>query len=156
MTRVPLQAGLTLVELLVALAITAILVVPLAGMFQGASSGSITAQAALDLNADARLVLDRIVQRTAALPAYTANASVVNPAGWLLPLTYTINGTNLVETDSTAKPVRTSVIAANVSAFALTTQDVGDGQYVLKITLTLAAQGNSVTASRSVRVGASI
>jgi hypothetical protein len=56
---------------------------------------------------------------------------------------------NLVETNG----ARTSIIAANVTAFRLSAPEVGDGQPTLKIELTLQAQGNSVSASRSVRAG---
>jgi len=149
--RARAQRGLTLIELLLGLAIAAVLAMPLAAMFQGASSSAVTTRAALDLNADARFALDRIVQ-TAAVPARISSGTPVTDSGaaaWLAPFGYAVVKGNLVETNG----ARTSIIAANVTAFRLSAPEVGDGQPILKIELTLQAQGNSVSASRSVRAG---
>lgn len=137
--------GWTLVELLLALAIGAALMAPLASLFQASSNGSIAAQAAIDLNANARFALERIATRAAAaaLPA-------MGPAGVdanVLQTAYTVAGGNLVEADTRA------VIASNVTAFKLSIPDNGAGQPLLKIDLTLAAGGGSVSASRTVRIG---
>jgi len=148
------QAGLTLVELLFALAIAAILMVPLAATFQTAAGSGIAARAALDLNVDARFALDRIARRAAVAPSVSSGAEVSDPGPWLAPLSYKRVGASLVETDATSTPARTSVIATNVSAFRLSVPDIGDGQAMMKIELTLATQGGSVSASRTVRVGA--
>lgn len=148
------QAGLTLVELLFALAIAAVLMVPLAATFQTAAGSGIAVRAALDLNADARFALDRIARRAAVAPSVSSGAEVSDPGPWLAPLSYKRVGTSLVETDAMSTPARTSVIATNVSAFRLSVPDIGDGQAMMKIELTLAAQGRSVSASRTVRVGA--
>jgi len=148
------QEGLTLVELLLGLAIAAVLMIPLAGLFQSASGAGIATRAALDLNGDARFALDRIAQRALAAPSVSSGAPVADPNTWLAPLNYKLVGTDLVETDATPKTGRASVIAANVSAFRLSAPDVGDGQAMLKIELTLSAQGASLSASRTVRVGA--
>ena len=154
MRRAHEQRGLTLVELLLGLAIAAVLMIPLAGLFQSASGAAVATRAALDLNNDARFALDRIAQRALAAPSVSSGAPVADPNTWLAPLSYKLVGTDLVETDATPKSARSSVIAANVTAFRLSTPDVGDGQALLKIELTLGAQGGSVSASRTVRVGA--
>lgn len=154
MIRPRAQEGLTLVELLLGLAIAAVLMIPLAGLFQSASGAGIATRAALDLNGDARFALDRIAQRALAAPSVSNGAPVADPNTWLAPLNYKLVGTDLVETDATPKTGRASVIAANVSAFRLSAPDVGDGQAMLKIELTLSAQGASLSASRTVRVGA--
>lgn len=146
MTRPPRKPqGWTLVELLLALAIGAALMAPLAALFQVSGNSSIAAQAAIDLNADARFALERIATRAAAaaLPA-------TGPAGIdanVLQTAYTVAGGNLVESDTRA------VIAANVAAFKLSMPDNGAGQPLLKIDLTLAAGNSSVNASRTVRIG---
>lgn len=158
MKRRPMQShrqqGLTLVELLLALAITAMLMAPLAAIFQGASGSAVTARAGLDLNADARFVLDRIARGAAALGPVSSGATVTDVSPWLAPLSYRVVGTDLVETDTSAKPPRTSIVASNVDSFQLSVPEVGDGQVLLQIDLTLKAEGNSVSASRLVRVGA--
>lgn len=149
------QQGLSLVELLLGLAIGAVLMVPLAAMFQSASGSAVTTRAALDLNADARLVLDRIAQRAAALGSVSSGATVTDTSPWLAPLGYKVVGTDLVETDATPPgAARTRIVASNVGSFQLSAPEVGDGQVLLKIDLTLRAEGSSVSASRIVRVGA--
>lgn len=154
MIRPRAQGGLTLVELVLGLAVAAVLMIPLAGLFQSASGAGIATRAALDLNGDARFALDRIAQRAAAAASVSSGAPVADPNTWLAPLSYKLVGTDLVETDATPKTGRTGVIASNVGAFRLSAPEVGDGQAMLKIELTLAAQGASVSASRTVRVGA--
>jgi prepilin-type N-terminal cleavage/methylation domain-containing protein len=156
MIRSHAQQGLTLVELLLGLAITAILMVPLAAMFQTAASSSLGTRAALDLSADARFALERIARSAADAPAVTVGAQGTDPATWLNKLRYTLVGNNLVEYDTRVQPARNSIIAANVSAFQLSASDVGDGQAMMKIELTLTAPndaGNTLSASRLVRVG---
>lgn len=149
------QRGLTLVELLLALAIGAVLMVPLAAMLQRASGSAVTAQAGLDLNADAQLVLDRIARRVAALGPVSSGATVTDTSPWLAPLGYKVVGSDLVETDATPPgAARTRIVASNVGSFQLSAPEVGDGQVLLKIDLTLRAEGNVVSASRIVRVGA--
>jgi Tfp pilus assembly protein FimT len=152
MTASRRQGGLTLVELLLGLAITATLVAPLAAMFQTASDSSLSARGALDLNREARFALDRIARSAAAAPAVTVGANAADPNTWLLP-TYTLAGTDLVETDTSVKPTRTSTIASNVTTFQLSVPDIGDGQALMKIDLKLEAGNNSVSVSRLVRVG---
>ena len=175
MSRVRTQQGFTLVELLLGLAIAALLMVPLAAMFQSASGSVVATRAALDLNADARFALDRIARRVAALSPVASGATVTDAgaAAWLGALSYTVVNGNLVESGTAtatapapgpataagtapgiASSAGTGVIASNVSAFRLSTPEVGDGQPVLKIDLRLEAGGSSVSASRTVRVGA--
>jgi len=176
MSRVRAHQGFTLVELLLGLAIAALLMVPLAAMFQSASGSAVATRAALDLNADARFALDRIARRVAALSPVASGATVTDAgaAAWLGALSYTVVNGNLVESGTAtatapapgpataaagtapgiASSAGTGVIASNVSAFRLSTPEVGDGQPVLKIDLRLEAGGSSVSASRTVRVGA--
>lgn len=149
--------GLTLVELLGGLAIAGMLMVPLAALFQDAAESSAAGRAALDLNADLRFALDRVATQAAAatIPAIPAGgADVPDVSTWLAPLTYTLSGTNLVETDPTPKTGHTSVIAANVAAFRLSAPDIAAGQPLIKVELTLASGTASVSGVRSFRLGA--
>lgn len=146
------QRGLTLVELLVSLAIAAAVMAPLAAMFQGASDSSVSTRAALDLNREARFALDRISRSAAAAPAVTVGVNVADANTWL-QTTYALSGANLVETDPTVKPTRTATVASGVTAFKLSVPDIGDGQAIMKVDMTLASGVNSVSVSRLVRVG---
>lgn len=153
MRRPASQRGLSLVELLVALAIAAALMAPLAAMLQSAAAGGASARAGLDLNGDARFVLDRIARKVAALTPTALDAPLDDAGSLLAPVGYALSGTDLIETDTSAKPVRTSVIANNVSAFRLSAPATGDGWGVVKIELTLASAGVTVSAGRTVRIG---
>jgi len=137
--------GWTLVELLLALAIGAALMMPLAALFQTSSNSGIAAKTALDLNADARFALERIATRAATLSLPPAGPAGIDTNA--LQAAYTVANGNLVEADTRA------VIAANVAAFKLSIPDNGAGQPLLKIDLTLAAGNGSVSASRTVRIG---
>jgi prepilin-type N-terminal cleavage/methylation domain-containing protein len=154
------QHGLTLIELLGALAIAAVLMVPLAALFQDAAETDVAGRTALDLNADLRFALDRIATEVSALaqPALPPGGADVPPvSAWLSPLSYTLSttptGTNLVETDTTPKTGQTSIIAANVSAFKLSAPDMAAGQPLVQVDLTLSANGVSVSGTRTVRLG---
>lgn len=153
MRRPAPQRGWTLVELLVALAITAVLMAPLAAMFRNAADSGAATRAGLDMNSDARFALGRIAQRVAALTPAAIDVATSDANPLLAPLSYALSGTDLVETDSSASPARSSVIASNVTAFRLSAPATGDGQPVITIELTLAAAGGTVSAARTVRIG---
>lgn len=174
MRRPRAQRGLTLIELLLALALTAILMAPLAAMFQGAALTGAATRAALDLNADARFALDRIALRAATAYSVSDSTGVIVQTGAVPApaLKYAIVGTDLVESEyatSTSllgaiasmvvapSPTRTGTVASNVVAFKLTAPPTGS-QALLRIDLTLAAPGGTgvgatVSASRTVRAG---
>jgi prepilin-type N-terminal cleavage/methylation domain-containing protein len=147
------QRGWTLVELLVALAISAALLAPLAGMFKNAADSGAATRAGLDMNSDARFALDRIAQRAAAQTPVAVDAAMSDANPLLAPLSSALSGVDLVETDTSVNPLRSSVIATNVTAFRLSAPATGDGRPLLKIELTLAAAGGTVSAARTVRVG---
>ena len=169
MKRPCAQQGLTLAELLLALAITAVMMVPLAAMFQTAANSGIAVRGALDLNSDARFPLDRIAMRvqTASMIG-DSTGTILQPGVAPAPaLTYTIVDGNLVEaeyatTTTTILTIiktilaptqpRLSTIANNVTTFKLAAPAT-NGQPLLTIAMTLAANGSEVKASRTIRVG---
>jgi prepilin-type N-terminal cleavage/methylation domain-containing protein len=164
------QRGLTLIELLLGLAMTAILMAPLAAMFQGAAQTNLATRAALDLNSDARFALDRIALRAATAYSVSDGTGVIVQTGAVPApaLKYAIVGTDLVESEyatSTSllsaiasivvapSPTRTGIVASNAVAFKLTAPATGS-QTLLRSDLTLAAPGGAgVSASRTVRAG---
>lgn len=153
MRRLAVQRGWTLVELLVALALTAALMAPLASMFRNAANSGAAARAGLDVNSDVRFAMGRIAQRVAALTPAAVDAAMGDANALLAPLSYALSGTDLVETDTSVSPARSSVIANKVSAFRLSAPATGDGQPVVTIELTVAAAGGTVSAARTMRVG---
>ena len=156
--------GLSLVELLMALAIGALLLLPLAALLQDAMEGGAAGRSALDLNGDLRFALDRVAARvtTTARPAqlqpqapppqFLDPADTPAVAAWIAPFAYSLSGNNLVETDPSVTPTRTNVIAANVASFKLSAVDAAYGQGLVRIELTLAANGASVYSARTVRL----
>lgn len=158
--RLP-QAGFTLAELLGGLAIAAILLLPLADMLRSGTESARSVRSALALNDDARFALGRIAACATAVmaacePAVKAalpSGATAAPATWLAPFSYAPVGTDLVETDASVAPPRKSIVASNVKAFSLTAPEVVDGFPVLVAELTLSADGNTVTRTRTMRVG---
>lgn len=163
------QRGVTLVELLLGLSITAVLMVPLGAMFQNASSAAAAGQSALGLNGELRFAMDRIARRAPTASILSdASGVVMQPGVAPAPaLTYAISGTDLVETENATttsllgaivttllpSPPRVSVIASNAVAFKLSAP-ASASQPLLKIDLTLRApDGTTVSASRTIRIG---
>lgn len=155
MTRRAAQQGFTLLELLLALAISAALLAPLASIFQSAADSGAGTRAGFDMNADARFALDRIATSVAALQPAATDVALDDANNLLAPskLAYAQSGANLVETDSSVTPARSSVIATNVTAFRLSSPATGDGQPLMTIELTMASGGSTVSAARTVRIG---
>lgn len=158
--------GYTLLELLVGLAIAAIVMLPLTDMLRAGADNARFVRAELDSIADARFAINRIAAqatRNGPVPGpIPGPATAGNPAAWLAPLQYTLQNGVLLETYPAAAPARQSVLATSVQSFAVDIPDNGVGQPVLRIALVLArpdcdgsgVQACSVTYARSVRLGA--
>ncbi|MEM8514864.1 prepilin-type N-terminal cleavage/methylation domain-containing protein [Massilia sp. MP_M2] len=157
--------GYTLLELLVGLAIAAIVMLPLTDMLRAGADNARFVRTELDRNADARFAIGRIAAqatRNGPMPGpIPGPATAGNPAAWLAPLQYTLQNGVLLETDPDAKPVRQSVLATSVQSFALDIPDNGVGQPVLRIDLVLVrpncdangVQACSTVYARNVRLG---
>lgn len=155
--------GYTLLELLIGLAIAALVMLPLSEMLRAGADSARFVRAGLDQNADARFALGRIVAQAARTDGPLPDAANAgNPAAWLAPLQYALTNGALVETAPDGKTVRNSVLATRVRAFDLNVPDVGAGRPVLRIDLVLDrpdcdASGGpdcSVAYARTVRLGA--
>lgn len=153
--------GYTLLELMIGLAIAALVMLPLSEMLRAGADSARFVRAGLDQNADARFAIGRIVtQATGASRPNDANLG--NPAAWLAPLQYTLTNGALVETAPVGKTVRNAVLATGVRAFDLRVPDVGAWRPVLRIDLVLdrpdcdasGGQDCSVAYARTVRLGA--
>ena len=158
------QRGITLVEVLVGMAIAAIVLLPLTEMLGAGMHSARIVRSALDTNADARFAIDRIAASaaaaTSATPTPAANASGADIAtAWLAPFKYTLSGSDLVETDSSVSPARSSTIATNVTSLQLEAPAVEPGwRPLLRIGLTFDASvagcGERCAYVRDVRLGA--
>lgn len=156
-------AGFTLAELLIALVIASIILLPLADMLHVGTDTARAVRSSLDAGADARFALDRIAtriaNRTGPPPSLPPSASPADVAqAWLTPWQYTLKGSDLIETGSEANAVRSSIIASNVASFKLEAPLPEPGwRPVLYVTLTLepvaAACGAHCAHARTVRLG---
>jgi prepilin-type N-terminal cleavage/methylation domain-containing protein len=153
--------GYTLLELLIGLAIAALVMLPLSEMLRAGADSARFVRAGLDQNADARFAIGRIVAKAAEAPPQNAK-NTGNIAAWLATLPYALTNGALVETILEGKTARNSVLATGVRAFDLRLADVGAGRPVLRIELVFdrpdcdasGGQDCSVAYARTVRLGA--
>ena len=153
------QRGLSLIELLVSIAIAAMLAVPLMMAVRSGASAQAVAGAAIEADQQARFAMQRMtvaVQRTPAATVLGAKAS--NTTGdWLAPVMFCLNGAGaLVETvPADASCTGTAVIAGSVTAFSAQTFAAGAGAAkVIEIQLTVSgSQGASTALTSRTRLG---
>jgi prepilin-type N-terminal cleavage/methylation domain-containing protein len=128
------QGGFSLVELLLALALTAAIMVPLVGLVSTTAAASSHTGPRFELERQA----DFAVQRIAA--QLRSGAPTTN---------YTVSGGKLIETNGTV----TSTLADSVTAFSQTMPVSAVGQQLVQVSLTLTRGGASATAVATVRAG---
>ncbi|MFC5477445.1 PilW family protein [Massilia suwonensis] len=147
--RLPARVqGLSLVELLIGLAITALVMAPLVPMLQTASAAAGVGQEQIALQRDADFVLERIASRIRATPPSTTLAG--KPSGdWLKPAVYSVNNGVLVEQQGK----ESYVLAESVTAFELSTPVNDSAQPLIKVSLSMARGGSSTSAVATVRMG---
>jgi prepilin-type N-terminal cleavage/methylation domain-containing protein len=146
----PRQHGLSLVELMVGLAITAMVLAPLVPMLQTASAAARIGGDQLALEQEANFAIARISARIrASAPSQLAGAK----SEWLKPAVYSLNKGTLTEQQGKD----TYVVAESVSAFDLSVPASADGQPLVQVSLTLerkdAGSNASTSASATVRMG---
>lgn len=142
------EHGLTLAELLLGLAITALVMAPLVPMLRTASSAANVAQNRTALQREADFALARIAARiraTAPAPNLTDKPS----SDWLKPAVYSVSNGALVEQQGLER----YVLAESVTAFELSAPGADSAQQLLKVSLSLARDGGSATAAAVVRMG---
>ena len=131
----PLQRGLSLVELLLALALGALVMLPLLNLLNTTAAASAHVKPRYELEREAAFALQRIVAQVR--------------AG--MPLTnYTLDGDRLVETNGSA----VSTLANSVTAFSLATPAAATSAPLVQVSLTLARAGATASASTTIRAGA--
>lgn len=145
------DAGYTLVELLLALAIAAIILLPLADMLRTSADSARLVRSRLDLGAEATFALDRIAAKAAAATG-TAAAS----EDWLKLLGFAAckDTRELLEGAGCGQPDRNAIVAANVDRVDLSAPDTSTPTLRIALTLSHPDVAEPVTRARTVRVGA--
>lgn len=151
----PLRAaGLTLIELLIGLALTAMLMVAMTSMLQVSTAAGAVSAEQLDLQEQARFAVRRIAQRIEQTPEAVLpdKSDDTNSGTWLMPALYDLRAGALSETIGSV----TSVLADNATSLRITTAPVAAGRSVVTVAFAL-KKGNAVaSATVSVRVGAAL
>jgi prepilin-type N-terminal cleavage/methylation domain-containing protein len=142
------QSGLTLVELLLGLAITAIVMAPLVPMLQTAAAAASATGNQAALEQEANFALERIAARIRAT-APTAAVKDKPYAEWLKPAVYTWSGSTLTEKLDT----KTSILAESVTGFAMTVDGAASDEPLITVSLSLANDTGSTSATIVVRMG---
>jgi type II secretory pathway component PulJ len=128
------QSGISLIELLLALSLTAMLMVPLLGLLQTTAAASSNVNPRFDLERQADFAVQRIAAQV------RAGAPIAN---------YSLNGARLIETNGTV----VSTLAESVTAFSPNLPVTAAGQQLVQVSLTLARDGASATAVATIRAG---
>lgn len=169
-TRFYQQKGMSLLELLLALAIGALLMTGISSAISQGLQAKTYAHNANEMAYSARFALSRIVAilRSANSAAVTGSTLTVTPVAAGPTVVYALNGTNLQETDNRTSPATVSVLASNVTAFNPGKLDnpPKPGNYgamplaasltpsVVQVDLALAGGGQNISVSGFSRIGA--
>ena len=142
------QHGLSLVELLLGLAIAALVMAPLAPLLDSANAATRIAGERLALENDASFALARIAARIrATAPSIDLQGS--DSTQWLKPAVYSVTDGVLVEQlDGTV-----NVLAEAVTDFRLSAPPVATGRPVIEVSLALARGDATASANATVRMG---
>lgn len=142
--------GLSLVELLLGLAIGALVMAPLVAMLRTASAVAPVAGARIALERDADFALERIAARIRLTAPSTALIDKPSEE-WLKPAVYSVSAGVLVE----QMDKKTSPLAEGVTAFGMTVAAADSEQPLVTVSLSLGLPdgGPSTTASATVRMG---
>lgn len=153
------QRGITLIELVLAVAISAILMAALNGLVKLGLDAQAAGRGSNELAYQGRFALERITDKASATSPKELNTPATNSTGtWFIPTMYCRNASNqLIETTtSDTACVGTTVIASNVSAFSAALPAsmgaVDRSIAVLSLTLNDLAN-NTITLSSSIRLG---
>lgn len=141
--------GLSLVEVLLGLAIGALVLAPLLPMLQTANAATRVTGDQVAIERDADFALERIsarIRATAPSTTLAPNAS----ATWLAPVSYVVSNGSLVERQNGAADL---ALADAVTDFQMSAPVIRAGRPVIKVSLSLARGDASITANTTVRMG---
>jgi Tfp pilus assembly protein FimT len=142
--------GLSLVELLVALSLAAMMLAPLAALMRNMAAASATAADRTALARDADFALSRIAAAVRATPATLlaapANGGTDDSGNWFNVEFKWENGQLMQKNPD-------GVLADNVTNFAITAPYVETGQQLVQVSLTLARNDVAITSGLTLRLG---
>lgn len=142
--------GLSLVELLVALALAALLLAPLAGLLSNMAAASALASDRAVLANDADFAIERIAAVVRATPAtllVPASDGSTNDSGNWFGVEFRFENGRLLQKNPDG------VLADNVTAFSITPPYIECGQQLVQVSLTLARGAATVTTGLTLRLG---
>ena len=142
------ERGLSLVELLLGLAITALVMAPLVPMLQTANATASVAGDQIALQREADFALERIAARIRA-SAPSAKTIDKPSSEWLKPAEYVFSNGALLEQQGK----ESYVLAESVTAFTLSGAMTDSAQPLIKVSLSLARGASSTTVAATVRMG---
>lgn len=155
MSRLPVRIrarGLSLAELLLGLAIGALVLAPLPSLLHSAGAAARVAEEQVALERDADFALERIAARIRATAA-TAGLTDKPSSEWLKPAVYSVADGVLVEQQGAER----YVLADSVSAFTLSASSSEGGDPLVKVSLSLMRVGGAATtAVTTVRLGSAL
>lgn len=151
------QAGLTLIELLVAMALSAVVLATLASMVRGAAAASTVTMTQLEYQQQARFAVRRIMMQVRLAKAGTLSSKTddASSGSWFSPTFYDLRAGSsagtlaLVETLSGAS----RIIAEPVKSFKITSPDLAAGQTLVEVAVTVGQGDISATATGTARLG---
>jgi Tfp pilus assembly protein FimT len=140
--------GLSLAELLVALALAALLLAPLAALVSNMARAAALAADRAALLRDAELALERIgaVVRASTASTLKQGADTTSSGSWF-PVTFKLQNGQLVQTNPNG------VLADGVVRFSITAPEVATGRQLVQVSLTLARGDATVSAATTLRLG---
>lgn len=147
---IPLQRGVSLVELLLALAVTAMLMAPVLSMLGTTASAGAATTSQRSLEQDANFALERIAARVRSTPRkrLDPNTLASDSESWF-DARYSLRNGQLIERLSGTD----RVIADNVAGFSITARAVGANNTLVETTLQLSQGANAMTATTVTRLG---
>lgn len=150
MTRRPAlpAPGLSLIELLLGLAIGALVLAPMLPMLQTANAAARITDDQIAIERDADFAIERIAARIRATTPPPALSGASNT--WLAPVSYVVSNGTLVERQDKTPDLP---LADSVTDFQMNAPTVDAGRQVIQVSLTLARGDASTTANASVRLG---
>ena len=145
------EQGLSLVELLLGLAITALVMAPLVPMLATASSAARVADEQIALERDADFALERIAARIrATAPVADLHDKPVDD--WLKPMLYSVSAAGaLVEQQGNETHVLTE--PGSVTSFSLSVPVTEASEPMIRISLNMQRGGASTGTVATVRMG---
>lgn len=144
------QHGVTLVELLMVVAATAVIMVPVVAMLDTTVDAGSAVATRRALDQDAAFAIERIAARIRATPRrrLDPNTSASDSESWF-PARFSKKASQLVEKlDGTER-----VIADSVTAFSITAQNVGADATLVEATVELQLGAETASATTVVRMG---